>query len=398
MQIVEPETQGFSSHRLARIRPVMQAYVQQKKLAGIQTLIARRGEVVHFENVGMQDVKQARPMADNTIFRIYSMTKPITSTAAMMLFEEGRFRLSDPISAYLPEFRNMQVIRGKTENGVTLEPAQREITILDLFTHTAGMSYGFDPHDYLDQRYAEEVWKALEKKRKPTLTDFVRAAASLPLRFHPGTQFHYSVSVDILGAFVEVISGQPFNVFLREKIFEPLRMPDTDFSTPADKVARLSAVYGPGDRGGIKEIESVKNSPFARPRTLFSGGGGLVSTSADYLRFCQMILNGGALDGERLLGRKTVEFMQLNHLPSSAPTIDNPAQGFGLGGAVLTDGAHFAQLGSLGTWEWGGAANTAFWIDPREQLIAILMLQYMPAWLVPVAADFRTLVYQALVD
>jgi CubicO group peptidase (beta-lactamase class C family) len=397
MNIVPPESQGFSRPRLARIRTVMQRYVDERKAAGILSLVARRGEVVHFEQVGMAVIKPAQPVAPDTIFRIYSMTKPITSTAALMLYEEGRFRLSDPVANYIPAFKNMKVLDNQPGSGVKYVDAARPITIRDLMTHTAGLSYGFDDHVYIDELVRKHVWAAQDANSKMTLEEAVAALARLPLAHQPGTLFRYSLATDVLGYLVQVVSGMPFEDFLKQRIFDPLGMVDTGFYVPAEKVGRFSATYGPDAAGGLKEIDPVSNPHYLNPPANPSGGGGLVSTASDYLRFCQMLLNGGALEGVRLLGRKTVELMTTNHLPDGVYCFNDPSSGFGLGVSVLLDLGKSQMPGSVGNYGWSGAANTHFWIDPKEELIAILMLQFMPIDTYPVIADFHTLAYQAMV-
>jgi len=400
MNIANPQNLGFSPERLARIRPVMCSYIDQGKYAGGITMVSRAGQTVHFECFGQRDIAGGLPVEGDTIFRIYSMTKPITSAAIMMLLEEGGFRLSDPISTYIPAFKNMKVIARTAGKQAWLEDAAGPITIRHLLTHTAGLSYGFDQTDYLDGLYQKHLWRKLEKKSSPTLRDAVQSIASLPLRFHPGTAFHYSVSIDVLGHLVEVISGASFDQFLRERIFKPLGMADTAFWALPEKAGRLAHMYGPDEKnpGQFEDIDPHEKSRYTQPVTFFSGGGGLVSTAGDYMRFCQMLLNKGELDGVRLLGRKTVEFMMLNHLPNGVFLDQNPAVGFGLGGSVILNPAQTEILSSAGSWGWGGAANTKFWIDPQEQIIGLLMLQFMPSDLYPIDADFRNLVYQALID
>jgi CubicO group peptidase (beta-lactamase class C family) len=398
MDIVKPESQGFSSPRLKRIAPVMQRYIDEKKLAGISSLIARRGQVVHFEQFGMASIEDNRPIRPDTIYRIYSMTKPITTTAVMMLFEEGRFRLGDPISQYIPAFKKMKVIDTAPGSGGRLVGAAREITIHDLLTHTAGLSYGFDDDVYIDELYRKKVWGGLEKNPKANLQDWVEMIAKLPLAHQPGTAFRYSVAIDVLGCLVQVAAGQPFDEFLKQRIFDPLGMGDTAFWVPPDKIERFATNYGPDPKNGLKPIDIPAKSQYAKPSPAPSGGGGLVSTSEDYLRFTKMLLNRGETDGVRLLGRKTVEFMTTNHLPEGLHPFESPADGFGLGGSVLMDLGKSQVLGSVGNYGWGGAANTNFWIDPREELIGILMLQFMPSDTYPVVSDFRNLTYQALVS
>jgi CubicO group peptidase (beta-lactamase class C family) len=344
------------------------------------------------------DREAGKPMEFDAIFRIYSMTKPITSTAVMMLFEEGFLRLTDPVSSYIPAFKDMKVYHPRGNADYDLIPAKREITIHDLLTHTAGLSYGFDEKSPVDEMYRTQLWKRLESDPSFDLEKAVDTVAHLPLANQPGEIFRYSFSIDVLGRLVEVVSGQTLDTFLKERIFGPLGMPDTDFYVPLEKHARLTAVYGPEEKGGIKVIDAPASSSFKKPAQMLSGGGGLVSTAADYLRFAQMILNHGELDGQRLLGRKTVEFMLLNHLPEDGRRPDEPFSGFGLGGSVMRDVPLSRDCGSLGEWGWGGAANTWFWIDPLEKVIGIIMMQYMPAFVLPVTHDYKNMVYQALVD
>ncbi|MDQ2996522.1 MAG: beta-lactamase family protein [Chloroflexota bacterium] len=398
MNIVSPESVGFSSARLARINTVMQRYVDERKLAGMVTLVARRGQTVHFETCGVADIATGVPMRHDTLFRIYSMTKPITSAAVLMLFEEGRFQLSDPVARYIPAFADVKVLDNSTGSGVRYVAPVRPISIRDLLTHTAGLSYGFDENVYIDDLYREQVYRLRETSPDMTLEDFVQVIATLPLAHQPGSAFRYSFATDVLGLLVQVIAGMPFEEFLRQRIFEPLGMGDTGFYVPAEQIGRFAATHGPDLEHGLAVTDAPATSDFARPTRLPSGGGGLVSSTSDYLRFAQMLLNQGELEGERLLGSKTVELMASNHLPTGVHPFDDTFSGFGLGVSVLLDPAQAQNLGSVGTFGWGGAANTNFWIDPREQLIGILMLQFMPSDTYPVSPNFRTLVYQALVD
>jgi CubicO group peptidase (beta-lactamase class C family) len=400
MNFITPEEVGFASQRLARIKTKMQRYIDEQKLAGISTLIARRGKVVHFEQVGMADIEASTPMAADTIFRIYSMTKPITSVAVLMLLEESCFRLSDPVAAYLPIFKDVKVLDKIDGSGARLVDPVRPMTIRDLLTHTAGLSYGFEENFYLDHLYQQQVWRPVDTNPQLTLAEWIGAIAQLPLAYQPGTHYRYSFATDVLGYLVEVVAGMPFADFLQQRIFEPLGMVDTFFTVPPDKVSRFATTYGPKDGGGLKVVDAAQSSRFARPTRRASGGGGLLSTTADYLRFAQMLLNKGALDGVRLLGRKTVELMTVNHLPDGIYLDNDPriGQGLGLGVSVLLDLGKGQMLGSVGNYGWSGAANTNFWIDPQEELIGILMLQCMPDRVYPVTDDFRLLTYQALID
>jgi CubicO group peptidase (beta-lactamase class C family) len=399
MNIARPEAQGFSSQRLARINTTMQRYVDEQKLAGVVTLVARRGQAVHLEKFGMADIEAGAPMELDTLFRIYSMTKPITSAAVLMLFEAGRFRLTDLVGDYIPAFRNVKVL--DYTPGVALRTVEpiRPVTIHDLLTHTAGLSYGFDQDLYTDELY-RKLWQTLDTDPSFTLADWVEEIAKLPLVHQPGTRYRYSTATDVLGYLVQVVSGLPFETFLQERIFAPLGMNDTAFYAPEEKLQRLAANYGPDEQGGLKVIDAPKTSKYARPTMRPSGGGGLISTAGDYVRFAQLLLNKGELDGVRLLGRKTVELMTTHALPAGVYLDNDPASGvgFGLGVSVLLDVGRGKMLGSVGNYGWGGAANTNFWIDPQEQLIGILMTQFMPSNTYPVTADFRISVYQALVD
>jgi CubicO group peptidase (beta-lactamase class C family) len=399
MEITRPEIVGFSAERLTRISASLQKYIDGGKVAGMISLVSRKGKVVHCDRYGWKDLASRQPMELDTIFRIYSMSKPIVSSAAMMLLEENRFHLNDPVSAYLPAFTNMKVIGQQNGDEVELVDARREITIRDLFTHSSGLSYGFDDEDYQDRLYQQKVWKLRETRPELTLAEVVDIVGGLPLRFHPGSDYHYSFSIDVLGRLVEVISGIPLDRYLQDRIFDPLGMVDTAFWVPPEKAHRLASNYSPDDKapGKIKDIDPNHKSEYTRPVKFFSGGGGLVSTTSDYLRFCQMLLNKGELEGTRLLGRKTVEFMFQNHLPAGVYLNQDPSCGFGLGGAVILDAAKTQMLGSNGLWWWGGAASTLFWIDPQEELIGLLMLQLMSSPY-PLEMEYRNLVYQALVD
>ncbi|MFZ6030313.1 MAG: serine hydrolase domain-containing protein [Chloroflexota bacterium] len=399
MQTTQPELVGLSGARLERIRPVMEGYIDRQQFAGIVTCIARQGQIAHLETFGWQEVETRRPMAVDTIFRIYSMTKAITSVAVMMLFEEARLRLSDPLSRYLPEYKDARVMQPRGDGGsYDLVPARREITLHDLLTHTGGLSYGFDDHSAVDALY-REAFETIEREVEPVMEKRMKAfaAARLPLAFHPGTAFRYSISTDVLGYIVELAAQKPFDEFLQERIFTPLGMVDTAFWVPPEKVGRFAAMYGPAEEGGLKAIDTPAASRYIQPTRDPSGGGGLVSTVHDYLRFGQMLLNGGELDGERLLGCKTVEWMQQNHLPEGIHPNDSRADGFGLGGAVLLNPGLSHRPGSFGRFGWGGAANTEWWMDPLEEMQCLLMLQYMPAFTIPITDDFAQLAWQAIV-
>jgi len=397
MDITRPETVGLSSSRLARIGQAMQKYVDSEKLAGTLTLVARHGKIAHFQPLGVMDVKAGTPMAHDTLFRIYSMSKPITSVAVMMLYEEGHFLLTDPIQEFIPAFADVRVLE-HIGTEAQLVPPQRAITIRDLLTHTAGLGYGLG-EDYIDGLYKKQVWGTMERNPEATLGEMIETVAGLPLAYHPGQGWRYSMATDVLGYLVQVASGTAFDVYLQERIFQPLGMIDTGFYVPPDKIDRFSANYSPGEDGsGLQLIDAPTGSRYTHPGRIPSGGGGLASTVTDYVRFAQMLLNGGALDGVRLLSRKSVELMTMNHLRPGVHPFGNPSQGMGLGVGMTIDLAQTQALGSVGRYGWGGAASTNFWIDPQEDLIGIFMTQLMPSGTYPVVDDFRVAVYQAIVD
>ena len=393
-----PEEVGFSASRLSRIGAVMQGYVDQNKLAGLVALVARHGKVVYRERFGMMDVQAAKPMQFDTIFRIYSMTKPITSVALMMLYEEGRFQLRDPVSRFIPEFAGVQVYAGSN-----LADLEREITILDLLTHTAGLGYGFDTDSPVESMYREAgMFQGPLYVLGFPLPEMIQILTQLPLIFQPGTAWRYSVATDVLGYLIELISDMPLDLFLEEKLFKPLGMSDTAFHVPAAKLGRFAALYGPSETGGVELLDNPSTSPFARPASGFSGGVGLVSTAADYIRFAQMLLDGGESGGFCLLGRKTVELMTVNHLldeliPIRVVPHTLYGGGFGLGFRVLVDVAQAGRLGSVGEYGWGGYASTSFFVDPQEKLVGLLLTQLAPARFYPIRDEFKVLVYQALV-
>ncbi len=393
---VSPTQAGFSPERLERLDSRMQSYVDEGQLAGIVTLISRGGRIVHLRTHGYQDLETRRPLEEDAIFRIYSMTKPVTGVAMMMLFEEGRFLLTDPVAKYIPEFADLKVAAGEDgEGGLVLEDAVRPMTMRDLMTHTSGLTYGVFSRSAVDTLYQEA------KLFDGTLEEMIAKLSRIPLRQQPGTVFHYSVSVDVQGHLVEKLSGLTLDQFFRERIFEPLGMSDTGFHVPAEKLDRLTTVYGPPEEGqtGLRVRDHPADTTYARPPGFLSGGAGLVSTARDYWRFCQMLLNEGELDGVRLLSPASVRLMRGNHLSEEVRSRSNqPGLGFGLNFAVVLDPAAAGQLGSPGEYYWGGYASTLFWIDPREEVIGILMTQFIPSGTHPLRPQMRNLVYQALVD
>lgn len=393
LDTVNPESVGMSTERLSRIAPAMQRYIDDRLVAGTVTLVARRGHIVHFEARGYRDVDSKSPMTTDTIFRQASMTKPITSVALMMLWEEGRVILQDPVAKFLPEFANVQVSTTGDASGDTgsLVPPRSPMTVGQLLTHTAGLA----------NRSVGNITFVAEHTRKPppldTLDKQVKRLAELPLNYHPGTQWQYSNATDVVARLVEVISGKSFDEFLRQRIFEPLEMMDTSHYLDRSKADRLASRYSPGEGGQIVLADpgSIESRLVSGSKTLFLGSRGLLSTADDYLRFQQMMLNGGELEGARLLGRKTIELMFANH---TGGMFDRPGQGFGLGYAIVLDRGAAGTPQTEGTGYWGGAHGTRFWVDREEELIGILMIQVLPNNHLDIHQEFRNLVYQAIVD
>ena len=399
MQTTTPESVGLSAERLSRIDPIMEKYISDNELAGMITLIARQGQVAHLKTYGMRHKEADQPMTLDTIFRIYSMTKPVASVALMMLYEQGLFHLDDPASKFIPDFKRLKVCDGPAYTGLKLSEPDCEMTIRHLLTHTAGLSYG-----WFDDTPVDALYRELQPMdRQTSLEEMVKQLAEIPLAFHPGSAWRYSVATDVVGYLVQAISGLPLETYLGEKIFQPLGMAETGFHVPADKVDRFAAVYGPCETNDLKVDDDPTTSQFLTPPNLPSGGGGLVSTIADYLQFAQMLRNQGELAGTRLLSRKSIELMTLNHLPAALLPIEIGGNliagyGFGLGFRVMVDVAASQALGSVGEYGWSGAANTYFWIDPAEDMIGILMTQFMPSGTYPISRDFRVLAYQSIMD
>ncbi|HEU0196390.1 MAG TPA: serine hydrolase domain-containing protein [Nevskiaceae bacterium] len=397
---------GFDPTRLGRIKSHFARYVDDGRLPGWQVQISRHGEVAYHENYGLRDMEARLPVADDTLFRIYSMTKPITTVAAMMLYEEGRFSLDDPIHHYLPAFSHLRVLTAGTALKPVTRPAAGPIRILHLLNHTSGLTYGFHHVHVQDEMYrnAGFEWGV---PAGWTLEQAVDTWAKLPLRFDPGTSWNYSVSTDVLGRLVEVISGQPLDQFFKERIFDPLGMVDTAFRLRGDMGERLAALYVADAAGKARRNDDFGNAVRGRVSFL-SGGGGLVSTTADYHRFTQMLLHGGELDGVRLLGSRTLRYMTTNSLPGNTDLthfgiplfaeMRFDGVGFGLGFAVVLDPVATHTLGSTGEYNWGGAASTTFWVDPTEEITVIFMTQLLPSSTHPIRPELRQLVYAALVD
>jgi len=371
LPIVSPESVGLSSERLERIAPIMQNYVDAGQVSGINTAVMRRGKIVHMESFGLRDIEGKLPMQRDTIFRIYSMSKPITTVAVMILYEEGKFELSDRVADFIPQFEDVQVYKSGTVVNLELEPANPAPTIHDLIRHTSGLTYpwGQSPVDTLINM--ANIWNP-----EFTLEQFVTTLADLPLLHQPGTKFQYSTSIDVLGYLVQVLSGMPFENFLQERIFSPLGMVDTGFYVPADKLDRFADNYQWTENETLQRIDEGDPPRYTVPPKAPSGGGGLVSTVDDYLRFCQMILNKGELDGQRILMPRTVRFMLMDHLNPDQQS--GRGQGFGLGFGILRNPAQAERIGSVGEASWSGAANTFFWIDLQEELVYMVWTQLMP--------------------
>jgi len=393
----KPADVGMSAERLERLTAALQGYVDDGALAGSVTLVARRGQIVYFETFGNRDREAGSPMREDSIFRIASQSKAIISVAAMTLVEEGKLLLTDPVGKYLPEFLETTVAVGRDGGGYDVVKAARPITVRDLLTHTSGYGYG--------NGIGEDRWAAAGQQgyyfadKNETIRDSVRRIAGLPAHAQPGERWIYGYNTDILGALVEVVAGKPLDQVLRERVFEPLDMRDTEFYLSPNKRDRLTAVYS---RQGDELVRAptpgnaVGQGAYVEgPRKNFSGGAGLLSTATDYARFLQMLLNGGELDGRRVLGRKTVELMTVSHLGSIAY---NPGQGFGLGFFVVADVGARGWPGSTGEFGWGGAYHTTYWVDPSEELVVVHLTQVVPAGNVDDQAKVRALVYQAIID
>lgn len=401
---VRPESVGLSSERLERADNLIQEYVDEKGVAGVVALIARKGKTGYFKTFGMQDIEAGIPMEKDTIFRIYSMTKAITSTAVMMLCEEGHFFLTDPVSKYIPELKGLKVGVEKTEpetgeKTFTTVPSDREITIRDLLRHTSGFTYGFFAKSKVDEMYIEAGVLGDDEK---TIADTVTKLSKLPLKHQPGTTWEYGLSTDVLGRLVEVVSGIPLDRFFQERILIPLEMTDTSFDVPPEKKGRFAAIYSLDKEGKIYPSKPGVSRNYLVPTTHFSGGGGLVSTTMDYLRFCQMILNKGKLGDVRILSRKSVELMTSDHIMGinkdcKGSLVKIGEAGFGLGFRVNPGPNMMGAPGSTGTVSWGGAASTLFWIDYEEEMIGIYMSQIKPTDHT-LGYKFKSLVYQAIDD
>jgi CubicO group peptidase (beta-lactamase class C family) len=414
---MKPETVGMSSARLKRLDEVMRRrYVEAGYLPGMLTLIYRKGDLVHTGLCGQMDIERQKPMREDAIFRIYSMSKPITTVALMMLVEDGSIGLDDTVHTYIPAWKDLGVYASGMPSllpdappAYLTTPVRRPMKVIDLATHTSGLTYGFMNRTAVDAAYRRA--KVTDRDTQGGLTEMVERLGQIPLEFSPGTAWNYSVSIDVLGHLVEKLSGVSFSEFLRTRLFEPLGMNDTAFYVPPDKVERFTACYQPESSGpGLKLQDDARESTYAKRPKLESGGGGLVSTAHDYLRFCRMMLDGGALDGVQILSPKTTALFSLNYLPDGKEIADMALPGmfsesgyagvgFSLGCGVNVDVAKTRLPGSLGEYFWGGAAATAFWIDPKEELTVVFMTQVIGSEArLTLRRDLRTLVYSAMTE
>ena len=410
MLTMKPEEVGLSSSRLGRIADHLQRYIDAGKLAGTLTLVARRGRVAYFEPQGHLQMERKRPVTEDSIFRIYSMTKPIVSVGLMLLWEQGRFQLDDPVGKFIPSWRDQRVFVGGNHPAWKTTPVERPITIRDLLSHTSGLTYGFMERTNVDAAYRK---LAIGDRTRPgyTLSEMIAELAGLPLEFSPGTRWNYSVSTDVVGYLIEVISGQRLDAYLREHVLQPLGMIDTSFVISDEQVKRFAANYQRQTDDRLTLIDDPAKSVY-RDCVFLSGGGGLVSTARDYFRFTTMLLNNGEIDGVRVLGRKTVELMTINHLPGGQDltALAQPSMftetayggvGFGLGFSVMLSPARAQISGTPGEFAWGGAAGTAFWVDPAEQMIVVFMTQIMQMGLpapYPIRRELRALTYSAVIE
>jgi CubicO group peptidase (beta-lactamase class C family) len=403
---IEPEAAGMDEARLERITEHFTGqYIETGKVVGCQITVVRGGHVAYHRSLGLMDREQDKPMAEDTIFRIYSMTKPIASVALMQLYERGMFQLLDPVARYIPEWRELKVGEVQEDGGVTLVRPARPMNVRDVLMHTTGLPGGLFPDNPIDAGFAE-ARAALGSEQ--TLESVTTLLAQHPLKFHPGTHWNYGISTDIVGRLVEILSGHPFDEYLEHELFGPLGMDDTAFWVPESKVGRFASCYEYRPANTPRLMDGPFAMGYLKPRTYFSGAGGLVSTTHDYVAFCQMLANWGQLDGRRVLGRKTLELMTVNHLPGGATLQDMAiggfgeagfeGVGFGLGFAVGQGPAKTTFAGSPGDFYWGGAASTAFWVDPVEDLFVVFMTQLFPSIAYPFRAQLRALVNQAIDD
>ncbi|MGA7416364.1 MAG: serine hydrolase domain-containing protein [Acidimicrobiales bacterium] len=403
---VDPDEAGFDRGRLERITEHFETrYVATGKIAGCQVSVSRGGKVAYWRTFGLMDRERSKPVEDDTVWRIYSMTKPVTSLALMQLYESGQFQLADPLDRYIPEWRGLKVGELHSDGSIRIVDQDRPVSVRDALTHMTGLAGSLVPGHPTDDRFAAAL---REKRSGMTLEGVCSLLADYPLKFQPGSRWNYGLSTDVCARLVEILSGERFDRYLHANVFGPLGMVDTGFAVPDSSLARFAACYAYRPGGSPVLQDDPEHSPYRRLRSYQSGAGGLVSTSGDYLRFCQMLLNGGELDGRRLVGRKTLELMTCNHLPNDAGLADLATGGFGeaefegvgfgLGFAIGKGPGATATAGSVGEFYWGGAASTAFWVDPAEDLTVVFMTQLLPSSTYPIRAQLRALVYQALAD
>lgn len=409
MMKVDADAAGMDAGRLARIdEHLMTRYITPGKIAGCQVAVARHGQLAHFSSLGSSDRERGRPVPEDAIWRIYSMTKPITGVALLTLYERGMFQLADPVHRWIPSWRDMKVVERNEDGTRRLVDPGRPVSVRDVMMHMSGIGYGAGNAD-LDISDVGDTQRAPAIRSDATLKSMAERLAGEPLRFHPGTRWLYSLGTDVCARLVEILSGRPFDEYLRHVIFEPLGMHDTGFAVPDDRIARFAASYARNSRKQLVLVEDPERSTYRLQPAFLSGGGGLVSTTADYLRFAQMLLNGGELDGQRVLGRKTVELMTSNHLPGNGELrqfalsggygeVGFDGMGFGLTVAVGQGPARTQMIGSAGEYMWGGAASTAFWVDPAEDLLVVFMTQLLPSGTFDFRGQLKTIVYSAIVE
>lgn len=427
IELHKPESVGICSKRLERLNELTSSYVSSGKLAGTSTLVARRGKIVHMKCTGVRSVEEGLPIREDTIFRIYSMTKPVTSVAIMMLYERGLLRLDSPVASFIPEFSDLKVFDGGTIDDYKTRKPEMVMTVADLLKHTSGLTYAFMADSVVDALYAKNQI-AFTDNSNSTAQEQINKLANMPLKFSPGTAWNYSVSTDVLGYLVEVITGQTLDEFFRKEIFDPLGMMDTGFYVPEEKLDRLASLYFSKDANLMVNIPNLKElmkdkdillaeDPSKKQRAnkppIFSGGGGLLSTITDYYKFLNMLMSKGQTGNEVLLSPKSIELMTMNHLPAELrlfkpkqhisnsvvyDSITRPGYGFGLGFSTLTDLARSNSIGSVGEYFWGGAASTVFLNDPKEDLIMVFMTQLMPSSTYPLRDQMRVALYQSLID
>lgn len=395
LPFANPEEVGLSRDRLQLIEPLIKRYIDRQLIPGAVTMVARHGKLVHFNVQGYQDVEKQVPMTKETIFRIASMTKPITSVALMTLYEQGKFHLRDPISNWLPAYKDVQVAKDKTNGGFELVPPKKPVDFRHILTHTAGLATSYNPKN---QKLLAEATRF--RGRNEVIGDFVDRLAAVPLNNHPGVMWDYSRATCVAGRLVEVISGQTLAAFFQEHIFNPLGMVDTHFFLPEEKLPRFGMAYGPDENGKIKPIEGEAEDSYwlSKPGIYYMGSGGLVSTAADYFAFANMLMNGGRSSGTRILSRKTIELMTMDHIDDKFVWLTGPGYGFGLGFGVTKDRKKTHSIETEGTYTWGGAFCTYWWNDPVEELFGMVLTQVRPYDHLSLRADFRTLATQTIDD